>query len=94
MTKPAPPFRPIVVNLDGIGRLLDKALAHPLAGLVAAAAPELHGAIVEAREDLTGVAAHLVGEAHEAVMGEVDRTLAKAIRKATGKRKRPKRLKA
>lgn len=99
MTKPAPPRAPVprlVVNLDAVGALFDRLLAHPAAGALEAVAPELHQAIVDAREDLTGVAATLVGKAHDYAMGEVDRRAAKAVRRITGKQKRakpqPKRL--
>jgi hypothetical protein len=90
------PFRPIVVNLDALGALFDRVLAHPIAGVVQAAAPELHAALVEAREDLTGVAANLVGRAQDAAIGHLDQAAARAVRKVTGKKKKraaaPKRL--
>jgi hypothetical protein len=89
----SPPVRrPLVINLDAVGALLDRALAHPFANLVKMGAPDLHAAIVEAREDLTGVAAHLVGELHDRAVGAVDRKAAAAIRKVTGKKRRRKRL--
>lgn len=85
---------PIRINLDAIGALLDRALAHPAAALVRMAAPEFHGAIVEARNDLVGVAAHAMGKVHDAAIGHLDKRAADVVRKATGKKKKqPKRLK-
>lgn len=59
------------LDLDPIAAILDHALSMPLAQLVKRHAPELHGAIVDAREHLPDVAAYLAAQVEEQAIGSL-----------------------
>jgi len=74
------------VNLDALGALLDRALAHPLAQAAAEAAPATMAQIRAIRADLPAAASALEARAVEAArarileeLGAIERPLAEAL---------------
>jgi hypothetical protein len=76
------------VNLDALGALLDRALAHPFAGLVEQVLPQSVARVREARADLPAALGLLQERSLQAVGTELDALVADAIAGLGPKRRR------
>jgi hypothetical protein len=76
------------LNVDALGALIDRALAHPFAELVESVLPESMARVREARADLPAALGMLQERSMQRVGSELDRMVAGAIAGLGPKRRR------
>jgi hypothetical protein len=76
------------LNVDALGALIDRALAHPFAELVESVLPESVARVREARADLPAALGLLQERSMQRVGSELDRMVAGAIAGLGPKRRR------